>query len=124
MTLDEVSHIAHVDYLQSQLRAESRKRRDAEDRLEVESEVALEAEARATFLALFYKERLGRMVQELEAIGKVSVDGVRAALFDIVTRADAEGLCNDVCDGMYFCELPAGHPVDSEHPHQEGGLRW
>lgn len=87
----------------------------------------VEPSERELFLLLFYRERVGRLVQRLRsetgykaAIRRkhqkdklkkynATVPQIAEWLGQFIARAEDETRCNDVCKSMYFCDLKKGH---------------
>lgn len=102
-----------------------------------------QAEERALFLLLFYRERIGRLAGRLQLQEDVkdkmrkrhrkhgtrdfdlNIRQVSQLLAEVVARAEDETRCNDICKSMYFCDLKKGHRRKKHKEiHGEGGLVW
>ena len=108
-----------------------------------------EPSERELFLLLFYRERVGRLVQRLrlqagykEAIRRkhqkdtlkehnATVPQIAEWLALFIARAEDETRCNDICKSMYFCDRKKGHTgphgewVFAEPvPKKVGGPGW
>jgi len=97
------------------------------DTLALMAKRAVESEEQRMFLLLFYRERIGRLVQRLQAQDgykqvirrkhrRDTLQGHDATLplvaewlADFIRRAEDDTRCNDLCKSMYFCDRKKGH---------------